>query len=83
MLALWEDGIVRGAGGKLLPQRTLTRAEMITLMMRAKYGDDVELFKNTTISVIREHGEPIFGDVPITERYTPYLYQAYNDGVLK
>lgn len=82
MIWLTEKWIIKWSEWKLMPEKQLTRAEMITIIMRQRYGDEVEMFKETMEAVVADEWK-VFSDVSLSAWYAPYIYQWYADNVVK
>ncbi|MBS8122045.1 S-layer homology domain-containing protein [Candidatus Vampirococcus lugosii] len=82
MKELNKKGIIKGFEGKMMPNNNIIRAEIITTLVRYKYGDDFERFKNEMNKYIEKNGI-FFEDINPEARYSPYIFMAYQDGVVK
>lgn len=82
MASLYDKGIVKWTQWKLLPDNNISRAEVITVLIRNKYGDHPEDFTKQMQNYVKSKWK-FFKDVSWQEWYAPYLYMAFKDGILK
>ncbi|MEF2175525.1 MAG: peptidoglycan DD-metalloendopeptidase family protein [Candidatus Absconditabacteria bacterium] len=79
---LINKGVLKGSNGNLYPYNDISRSEIITLIVRALYGDNVEEYKNEMINYMNKNGL-FFKDIKGDEWYAPYMYVGFKKGIVK
>jgi len=74
--SLYNRGIVKGNNYKLYPDRTLSRAELVTVLMRSLYSWDVAQLTEQTKKYIQTNWR-FFEDVSWDEWFAPRAFMAY------
>lgn len=74
--------IVKWGNWILTPNAQITRAEVITILIRNKYWDDAKKFKTEMNTYIKKKGK-FFKDIKWTEWYAPYVYMWFKDWIVK
>ena len=64
-----------------MPYNKITRAEIITMLVRNRYWDNVTLFENEMKSYVSKNGK-FFKDVKWNEWFAPYLYIWFKNNIL-
>lgn len=79
---LFTNWIVKWHEWLLMPNNTITRAEIITTLVRQKYGDKFDDFKKEMNSYVAKNGK-IFKDMKSSDWFAPYVYIWWKNGIVK
>lgn len=82
MIQLNNRNIVQWHQWKLMPNNKIIRAELITILVRERYWDKFEEFKNEMNEYISRNWN-FFVDIDPNEWYAPYIYIWFRDWVIK
>lgn len=79
---LLKNWIVKWHAWLLMPNNTITRAEIITTIVRQKYWDDFDSFEKQMKSEISANGR-FLKDIKGDEWYAPYIYIWWKNSIVK
>jgi hypothetical protein len=79
---LASHNIIKGFSWLLLPDSYLTKAQLLAMLVRYKYWDQYEKWKKDYLEYINKNW-PIFKDLPKDDFWAPYIFKAWQDGIIK
>ena len=79
---LYNKWIVKGSNHQLLPEQSLSRAELTTILMRSIYHWELDELKAQMQEDIKQNGK-FFKDIQGDEWFAPWAYMAYKLGYIK
>ncbi len=65
-----------------MPNNDIIRAELITILIRHEYWDDIDKFEQKMNSYMKDNWN-FFEDISGEEWYAPYIFMAYKDWIIK
>jgi len=79
---LLKKGIIYWDSWFLYPQESLTKAQLVTILLRYKYWDKYKIWKKQYKEYL-ESTWKIFKDLPVNDFWAPYIYKAWKDWLIK
>ncbi len=79
---LATNWIIEWLSWQLLPNEPLTKAELITILVRYKFGNNYKKWKEKYINYYDKNW-PIFKDLSKNNFWAPYIFKAWKEWIIK
>lgn len=74
--------ILKWSNGNLYANNNISRSEIITLIVRSLYWDNIEEYKEEMKNYLKKNGR-FFKDINWDEWYAPYMYIGFKNWIVK